>query len=291
MRSTELAGELRLKRIGRMLMLKGLVSKLALIMAVVATFLAASADAQARTLDEIIASGTIKIGINPNSPPMSSIGKGNAFEGFDIDVGNAIAKAMGIKAEFVPTEVAQRIPFLTSGQADIMLGALTRNPARALLVDFTVPLHTESMSMMATEKLPIKSWTELNDEKYTYVTVRSTWTVDFLKEKLPKAKVLLVDANADAVRAVAQGRADAMVDLLDFYWAFTKNYPDVKFTRSNDTVYTAYCAIGVPKGNPGLVNFLNTQIYAMQSGGEIDVMWEKWFGTPMMVKVPFQPYF
>jgi polar amino acid transport system substrate-binding protein len=265
--------------------------RLALAAAVVAAAFVGTVAAEARTLDEIIASGTIRIGINPNSPPMSSIGKDNAFEGFDIDVGNAIAGAMNLKAEFIPTEVAQRIPYLTSGQADIMLGALTRNPARALLVDFTVPLHTESMSMMATDKLAIKSWTELNDEKYTYVTVRSTWTVDFLKEKLPKAKVLLVDANADAVRAVAQGRADAMVDLLDFYWAFTKNYPDVKFTRSDDTVYTAYCAIGVPKGNPGLVNFLNTQLYAMHSGGEIDALWEKWFSTPMMVKVSHQPFF
>ncbi|MFN8830897.1 MAG: transporter substrate-binding domain-containing protein [Labrys sp. (in: a-proteobacteria)] len=252
---------------------------------------AAISPATARSLEEIIASGTIRIGINPNSPPMSAIGKDNQFEGFDIDVGNAIAKAMNIKVEFVPTEVAQRIPFLTSGQADIMLGALTRNPPRALLVDFTVPLHTESMSMLSTDKLAISSWKELNDEKYTYVTVRSTWTVDFLKEQLPKAKVLLVDANADAVRAVAQGRADAMVDLLDFYMAFTQNYPDVKWKKSNDTVYTAFCAIGVPKGNPGLVQFLNTQLFAMHSSGEINQLWEKWFKAPMQVPVPVQPFF
>lgn len=256
-----------------------------------AALLIAVAPAQARALDEIISSGVIRIGINPNSPPMSSIGTSNEFEGFDIDVGNAIAKAMNIQAEFVPTEVAQRIPFLTAGRADIMLGALTRNPERALLVDFTVPLHTESMSMLATDKLAISSWKELNDEKYTYVTVRSTWTVDFLKEQLPKAKVLLVDANADAVRAVAQGRADAMVDLLDFYMAFTKNYPDVKWKKSDDTVYTAYCAIGVPKGNSGLVQFLNAKLYAMHAAGEIDQLWEKWFGGPMQVRVPVQPFF
>lgn len=268
--------------------MKRFLAKLAL---VAAALLAAAAPIQARTLDEIISSGTLRIGINPNSPPMSSIGTSNEFEGFDIDVGNAIAKAMNLKAEFVPTEVAQRVPFLTSDRADIMLGALTRNPERALLIDFTLPLHTESMSMLTTDKLAINSWKELNDEKYTYVTVRSTWTVDFLKEQLPKAKVLLVDANADAVRAIAQGRADAMVDLLDFYIAFTKNYADVKWKRSDDTVYTAYDAIGVAKNNPGLVQFLNVELYAMHSSGEVDKLWEKWFGTPMLVKVPVQPFF
>ena len=252
---------------------------------------AASSAAHARTLQEILSSGAIRIGINPNSPPMSSYGKDNQLEGFDIDVGNAIAKAMNVKAEFVPTEVAQRVPFLVSNRTDISLGALTRTPARALLIDFTVPLHTESMSMLATDKVAVKSWSELNDEKYTYVTVRSTWTVDFLKEKLPKAKVLLVDANPDAVRALAQGRADAMVDLLDFYMAFTKNYPAVKWTRSNDTVFTAYDAIGTQKGNAGLIQFLNAQIYTMHSDGAVSALWEKWFGTPMLVPVPVQPFF
>lgn len=249
------------------------------------------APAQARKLDEILSSGVIRIGINPNSPPMSSYGRDNQLEGFDIDIGNAIAGAMNVKAEFVPTEVAQRVPFLTAERTDISLGALTRTPARALLIDFTVPLHTESMSMLATDKLPLKSWTELNDEKYTYVTVRSTWTVDFLKDKLPKAKVLLVDANPDAVRAVAQGRADAMVDLLDFYWGFTKNYPSVKWTRSSDTVFTAFDAIGTQKGNEGLVQFLNTELYSLHTDGTVGKLWEKWFGTPMLVPVPVQPFF
>ena len=264
---------------------------MSIIAAGVLSLVAAVSGADARKLDAILSSGTIRIGINPNSPPMSSYGKDNQLEGFDIDVGNAIAKAMNVKAEFVPTEVAQRVPFLTSDRTDISLGALTRNAARALLIDFTVPLHTESMSMLATDKLPIKSWAELNDEKYTYVTVRSTWTVDFLKDKLPKAKVLLVDANADAVRAVAQGRADAMVDLLDFYWAFTKNYAGVKWTRSSDTVFTAYDAIGTQKGNEGLVQFLNVELYGLHTDGTIGQLWEKWFGTPMLVPVPVQPFF
>ena len=172
-------------------MIRTFVKKLVTGVALAAALLPA---VQARPLEEILKSGVIRIGINPNSPPMSSMGAGNQYEGFDIDVGNAIAKGMNIKAEFIPTEVAQRIPFLTSNRADIMLGALTRNPSRALVIDYTLPLHTESMSMLSTSKLNLKSWQELNNEKYTYVTVRSTWTVDFLKEKLPKAKVRMLCA-------------------------------------------------------------------------------------------------
>jgi len=70
-----------------------------------------AASAGARTLDEIIGDGTIRIGVNPNFPPMSSFGLTNQLEGFDIDVGNRIAEAIGVDAEFVTTETAQRVPW------------------------------------------------------------------------------------------------------------------------------------------------------------------------------------
>ena len=84
----------------------------------------AIAPVQARSLDQIIQSGTIKIGVNPNFPPMSSYGDTNEFQGFDIDVGNKIAEALGVKAEFVPTETAQRVPFLVADQIDIPMGTM-----------------------------------------------------------------------------------------------------------------------------------------------------------------------
>ena len=57
--------------------------------------LALPAVAPARTLDEIIRRGTIRVGVNPNFPPMSSYGKTNALEGFDIDVGRRWRKHSG----------------------------------------------------------------------------------------------------------------------------------------------------------------------------------------------------
>jgi ABC-type amino acid transport substrate-binding protein len=71
-------------------------------------------DAQARSLDEIIKSGVVRIGINPNLPPMSAIGAKNEYEGFDVDIANRIAQGIGVKLELVPTETAQRVPYLTS---------------------------------------------------------------------------------------------------------------------------------------------------------------------------------
>jgi len=136
---------------------------------------------EARSLDEIIEAGEIRIGVNPNFPPMSSYGKTNELEGFDIDIGNKIGDALGVKAVFVPTETAQRVPFLVSDKIDLSLGALTRTVARAKLIDYTVPLHTEAMAALTTDKVDVDNWMDFNSDKYTLANMRGNWSVGFLK--------------------------------------------------------------------------------------------------------------
>ena len=247
--------------------------------------------AQARSIDDVIKAGTIRIGVNPNFPPMSSYGDTNEFQGFDIDIGNKIATALGVKAEFVPTETAQRVPYLVADRIDISLGALTRSAERAKLIDFTVPLHTETMAVLTTDKEKATKWTDLNNDQTTLVNMRGNWSVDFLKGKLPNAKMLLVDNIADTVRAVAQGRGDAIVENIDFFQSFTKNYPDVKWKTLDDKIFVNYDCIGVARNNDGLKNFLNVLLYEMHSQDVVNQTWIKWYKAPMLVPVVATPYF
>lgn len=247
--------------------------------------------ANAKSLDEIISSGEIRIGVNPNFPPMSSYGPTNKLEGFDIEIGNKIAEALGVKAKFVPTETPQRVPFLVSDKIDISLGALTRTVARAKLIDYTVPLHTEAMAVLTTDKVKVDKWTDLDSDKYTLANMRGNWSVGFLKEKLPNVKVTLVDTIADTVRLVGQGRADAIIENIDFFMRHTKNYPKVNWRVIPGTIFVGQCAIGVSKGNYSLRDTLNILLYDLHSGNVVNETWEKWYGAPMLVKVDPSPYF
>lgn len=256
-----------------------------------AVALVAAGPVQANTLDEILRDGKIRVGVNPNFPPMSSFGMTNQLEGFDIDVGRRIAAALGVEVEFVTTATAQRVPFLVSNRIDIALGALTRTPERAKLINFTVPLHSESMGVITTNKLDAKSWKDLNSEDITLVNMRGNLSVEILKEKLPNPKVLLVDGNADTIRAIAQGRADALVENVDFFLNFTKNYRRIEWRVLDDPIFVAYCSIGLAKNNDRLRDFLNVLLYDLHSSGEINELWAKWYGNPMAVPVEPDPFF
>ena len=250
-----------------------------------------AASGGARTLDEIISDGTIRIGVNPNFPPMSSFGLTNQLEGFDIDIGNRIAEAIGVDAEFVTTETAQRVPFLVSNRIDIALGALTRTPERSKLIGYTVPLHSESMGVITTDEVDISNWRELDTEDITLVNMRGNLSVELLRDRLPNPSVLLVDGNADVIRAIAQGRADALVENVDFFIRFTENYRNVNWRILTDPIYVAYCSIGVGMGNDNLIDFLNILLYDLHSSGAIDELWTLWYGAPMAVPIEPDPYF
>ena len=247
--------------------------------------------AEARSLDDMIKAGVIRIGVNPNFPPNSSYNDKNELEGFDIDVGNKLAEALKLKAEFVPTETPQRVPFIVADKIDISLGALTRSSERAKVISYTVPLHTEVMAVLTTAKANITNWKQLDDAKFTLANMRGNWSVDYLKGELPNAKVELVDTIADTVRLVGQGRADAIVENIDFFMKFTKNYPDVEWKVLPEPIDIGYCAIGLQQGNYPLRDTLNIILYGLHSSNYVNETWEKWYGAPMLVKIVPSPYF
>ncbi len=247
--------------------------------------------AAAKSLDQILSDGKIRIGINPNFPNMSVRNSDGEWEGFDIEIGGAIAQKLGVEVEWVPTETPQRVPFLVSDRIDISLGALTRNSERAKLIDYTVPLHTEVLAVLATDKIEGGSWEDFNKEGVTLANMRGNWTVGWIEENMPNVTLELVDTLADTVRLVGQGRADAIVENIDFFMAFTKNYPDVNWRVVENPIFVAYCAIGVSQDNNNLTEVLNIILYDLHSSGTVNATWEKYYGAPMLRTVDPDPYF
>ena len=56
----------------------------------------------ARSLEDIIASGVLRVGTYADQPPMASLNNAGEYEGFDIEVANHIAGIMKVSVEIVP---------------------------------------------------------------------------------------------------------------------------------------------------------------------------------------------
>lgn len=251
----------------------------------------ANALAQAHTLDQILSAKKLVVGVNPTLPPLASMNDKNEIVGFDVDVAQKLGAMLGMPVELVTVGSPDRVPFVATGKVDLVMGALTRTPDRAKVIDFTVPVQTEALSVLTTAAKPFTAWQDLNKDSVTLVQVRGTTPIDFIKASVPQAKLLLLDNYPDAVRALAQGRGDAMIDVVDYLGNFTKNYQvDWKILKQ-PIGSVDYDAIGVAKGNDTLRNWLNIALFSLSENGFLAATYTKWFGIDMVVPIVANPYF
>ncbi len=249
--------------------------------------------AEARSFEDILKAGEIRVGVNPTLPPLALINDRNELDGFDVEIAGLIAKKLGVKLVLERVGSPDRIPFVVADKIDFVMGAMTRTAERAKVIDFTLPIHTEEFGVLTTEKKPFKKLDDLNSDKVTMIQVRGTTPIPYIEKNLPKAKILQLDNYPDVIKALADGRGDAMLDVVDFVGKYMNQYKTVKWrvigTGNPGDVY--YCALGVGKGNYALREWLNVAIYDLHRDGSIEQAWVKWFGRPMLHKVKWSDWF
>ena len=247
--------------------------------------------AAARPLDQVLSTKTLRAGINPTLPPFGTFNDRNEIDGFDVDIAREIARIMQVQLEVVRVGSPDRIPFLQADRIDIVLGAITRTPARALVIDYTMPLHTQTMGVLTVEGKGIEKLADLDRDSVNLVQVRGTIGIPWIERNAPKAKVTLLDNYPDAIRTIAQGRADAMVDVVESVVIPIRQFRAVRWKVLDEAIDSTWVPIGVQKGNFSLRDPLNVILFEMHKSGFVSSAWQKWFDAPMKTPIPFNPMF
>ncbi|MBV1829170.1 transporter substrate-binding domain-containing protein [Komagataeibacter sp. AV436] len=246
----------------------------------------------ARDLDRIISDGVLNVGVNLALPPLGAYGPTNTPEGFDIDMADRIAHLMGVKANFIPITSGNRIPYLLANKIDIVLGGMTRTVDRALVIDFTAPLYAEGFGILSVKGHDYKDFADLNSESVRLVGVRGSSALPFVQANMPKAQLLLLDSYADAIMVLAQNRADALVDVMEYMAPYTRTHPAVAWQTANPAdVALGYDCIGLARGNDSLRRWLNLAIFTLHDTHVIEGTYRKWFGLDDPHPIRMSPAF
>ncbi|MBN7798069.1 cation:dicarboxylate symporter family transporter [Parahaliea mediterranea] len=81
-----------------------------------------AADAPKDALERVRRRGTLRIGYDPDNLPMSFFNRDDELVGFDVELGEELASAMGLRAEFVPIRWPALPTMLQQGVIDVMPG-------------------------------------------------------------------------------------------------------------------------------------------------------------------------
>src|SRR6187200_1228872 len=88
--------------------------------------LGATAPASARSLDDILKAGELRVGVNPTLPPRALFNEKNEIDGFEPELAKAVADKLGVKLTLVQVGSPDRIPFVVADKVDVVMGAMSR---------------------------------------------------------------------------------------------------------------------------------------------------------------------
>jgi glutamine transport system substrate-binding protein len=201
---------------------------------------------------------------------------GDTYTGFDVDLWDALAKELHIKYRLQPMDFNGIVPGLQTKNIDVALAGITIREDRKAVIDFSEPYYRSGLAILVNNKTnDIKT---VEDLKGKTVAVKiGTATVDFLQKEIPSAKLTLFPNIDNAYLELATGRVDAVVhDTPNVqYYANSAGKDRVKMVgtiKSGD-----YYGIAFPKGSP-LVEQVNNALATLQSNGEYEAIYTKWFG-------------
>ena len=117
-------------------------------------------------LQDVLNSGVLKVGTTGDWNPMTMKNPAtNSYSGYDIDVMTELAKDLGVKVEFVPTDWKTLVSGVTSGKYH-MTGSASVSPARAKATGYSVSyfsLATVPLTL-AKNANKFKDWNKVNSQ-------------------------------------------------------------------------------------------------------------------------------
>jgi arginine/ornithine transport system substrate-binding protein len=221
----------------------------------------------------------LRIAVEGEYPPFNKTDKKGKLSGFDVDIANALCKALEAKCEFVKQRWDRIIPDLVDGKYDLVVSSMSITAERRQRIDFTNPYYQtpakfvgkKDMSLPAAldalkgHKIGVQKAT--THEQYLYRQLGSS--VEIVRyDTLPKAQGDLTAGKLDLVFG----------DALALSEGFLKTDKGKQFAfMGPDMVFGSGIGIGVRKGQPELVNSLNRALDAIRANGSYDKIASQYF--------------
>jgi polar amino acid transport system substrate-binding protein len=247
--------------------------------ALAAIALAAATGAQAQTaLDDIMKAKEIKIAIPTDFPPYGFVGTDLKPQGLDIEMANYIAGKLGVKVELLPVTTANRIAYLQTRKADLVISTLGKNPEREKVIDFTAAYSPFFIAVFGPKTIAVKTPADLAGKSIS-VTRGSVDDAELTKVAPPATELRRFEDNNSTVSAFVAGQTQLVATSAQVAGNMMAKNPQLgteyKFVLKDSPNF-----IGVGKGEDKLRLKVNDILAEAKKNGDIDKMAVKWLGRP-----------
>jgi ABC-type amino acid transport substrate-binding protein len=223
---------------------------------------------------------TLIVGSEIPFPPFEE-GDPPDYEGFDVDVINAVAEKLGLEVEIKDVPLNSILAGV-AGDLDLSISAVEITPARDKRVDFSYPYFIGFLSLLIRDDGEIQSLDDIPADAVIGVE-DGTNAESYVRESLEASDVRAFATSAEASEALVNSDVDAVI-------VSGPAAEDAIGTREGlsvaDTIPTreAY-GIVLPEGSDSLRKAVNSALRELKEDETLTDLYEEYFGVEAPARV------
>lgn len=229
-------------------------------------------------LQHVKEAGVINVGLEGTYPPFSYVDDSGKLTGFEVELAEALAKQLGVKAKVQPTKWDGILAALESKRLDVVINQVTISDERKKKYDFSVP-YTVSGIQALTRKADANTIAKPADLSGKKVGVGlGTNYEQWVKANVPGADVRTYEDDPTKFQDLMNKRIDAI--LVDRLAALdTVKKTGDRLAVAGEAFSRQASGIALRKGEPEMLKAIDEALADMRKDGSLAKLSQKWFGA------------
>lgn len=226
-------------------------------------------------LSAITTAGVLKIGTEGTYAPFTFHDASGKLVGFDVEIGEAVAAKLGVKAEFIEGKWDGLIAGIDAGRYDAVINQVGITEARKQKYDFSEPyIASKAVLIVRQDNDDIKGFADLKGK-----TSAQSLSSNFGKiAQGAGAELVGTDGFDQSIQLVLTRRADATVNDSLSFLDFKKQKPDAPVKIAAEQDNADYSGIIIRKGEPELLAAINKALADIKADGTYKTIADTYFG-------------
>jgi polar amino acid transport system substrate-binding protein len=247
-----------------------------------------AAPAEGGNLARIQAAKVLRIGVKADNPPFGFQDAEGRPQGFDVDLGFRLARALQVQPVFVTVTSKDRIEKLKNGEIDIIIATLTATRSRSREIDFSMPYFQDQQGLLVPSASAIKSYRDLAGKRVA--AAAGSTSIDNLKVVAPDCKAISVKSSIEGLEKLKAGDADAITgDGLSLQALRVDEADPNAFRLAGEGFSVEPYAIGLPRNDSELRVRVDEILTDLWTNGIWTRIFDKWLGPK--TKYNFETHF
>jgi len=224
--------------------------------------------------------GELVLGTSGNMPPMTRQLINGAVVGFDIDLAETMAGAMGVKLVVKVLPFDKLIPALQNDKVDVIISNMTMNPERNMQVAFVGPYLTSGKCVITKEESLAKAdkAAKIDAEHKRIAVMKGSTSETFANALMKNSKIIPVSDDEKGADLVASGKADALLTEMPICQAILNSHEKAGFVAINSNLTYEPIGIAISGKDALFINWTNNFLVRMNATGLLKILGQKWMG-------------